>query len=123
MADFGGTVSLVKMAPAFGGHPGALVVKIALSAATYGSGDVNLSGIAGKITQRQNGIRPADLYAAGIMTEGNEGYMVDFTRAATPTWAAVGALTLRTATGTEETGTETITVYITFTLFGRTNIV
>lgn len=117
MADFQGTVSLVKMNPAFGGHPGILTVKIALDAATFGNGDVNLSTIQGAITQKQAGIKPADLYLAGVITEGNEGYMVDFARAAAPAWANVGALTIRTATGTEETGTETLTVYLNFFIY------
>lgn len=108
MADFAGTVSLVSHIAPFGGHAGSTVVKIALAAATYGSGDVNLSGIAGKLY----GIKPADIKHVNITVNGDEGYMVNYAPASTPTWAAIGALTLRTDTSTAETGTETVTVYL-----------
>lgn len=108
MADFAGTVTLESdVVPPFAGHPGGFAFQIALAAATYGAGDLNLTAIA----HRLNGIEPKDVKAMTFTVEAAAGYMVNFAPAASPTWANMGALALRTATGTAATGTLTFTLH------------
>lgn len=107
MADFAGTVSKIGGGEApFGNHHGALLFQIALSATTYAGGNLNLSSIA-----IPPGVQPSQLAFFNFTVSASAGYMISFVPNASPTFANLGALHLYTATGTEATGSLTLTVY------------
>lgn len=106
MADFAGTVSKVAAAAPFGGHPGALMFRITLSATSYvSSGTLNLSSIA-----PPPGVTADQVKSIGFAVDAAAGYMITWTPATTPTWSNLGTLRLWTATGVEATGSLTLKV-------------
>jgi hypothetical protein len=113
MADFAGTVAKVSATPPFAGHDGHLVFTITLSATTYVNGNLNISGIANAIA----GIT-ADMVKTINFTVGaaSTAYMVNYLQAASPTFSNLGTLKLYTATGTEATGSLTLTIRATAVL-------
>lgn len=106
MADFAGTLTKVSHNAPFAGHPGAAVFQIALTAATYVNGNLNLSSIVPNLP----GVQAADVKNIVFTVGGTAAYIVNWTPAATPTWSNLGTLKLFTATGTEATGTLTFTI-------------
>ena len=113
MADFSGTVAYVGHKDAFAGHAGFVAFKITLSAATYGGGDLNLSGIAPRF--KGANLTPANVapYLQFRAHSATANYLVNFIPAATPTWANLGTLKLFSATATEASGTLSFVVYAT----------
>lgn len=96
MADFAGTVTLkAGPFPAFANHPGLFAFQIALSAASYVGGNLNLSTIAPML----KGIEPADIAHISFEAGATPGYVPNWTPAATPTWANLGTLKLFVAGG------------------------
>ena len=106
MADFAGTVALVGMDSPHGNHHGVLTFTITLSSTAYAGGNLNLSAIDWPpgVQASQVGFINFTVGAAAA------GYMVSFLPAASPTFANLGTLKLYTATGTEATGSLTLTV-------------
>ena len=113
MADFSGTVAYVGHKDAFAGHAGFVAFNITLSAATYGGGNLNLSGIAAKF--KGANLTPANVapYLQFRAHGTSNNYFVNFIPATTPTWANLGTLKLYSATATEATGTLSFVVYAT----------
>ena len=106
MADFAGVKAKVAVNYPFGGHPGACVFTITLSATTYVNGNLNLSGI-----KLPNVIRPTEFRAILFSIEGSTAaYMPIYTPNTTPTLANLGTLKLFTATGAEASGSLTLVV-------------
>lgn len=106
MADFLGTAAVVSSVAPFGGHAGQLVFTITLSAATYGGGNLNLSGIKWPPNVTADMVKSVHATAGAT----SAAYMVNYLHAATPTFANLGTLKLFTATGAEAAGTVTLTV-------------
>ncbi len=105
MADFAGTITLkAGPIPNFGGHPGMFAFQIALSSTAYVGGNLNLSSIAGQL----HGIDPADIAHMLFEVGATPGYTVNWTPAATPTWANLGTLKLFVASGGVATATSTL---------------
>lgn len=115
MADFLGTAALVDWKNAFSGHPGHLIATITLTAGTYGAGNLNLSSIIGNVPASISA-RPDKIKAVHFHVGGTPAYMVNWTKATTPTWSNLGTLGLFTATGTAATGTLTFVVQVTVIL-------
>ena len=111
MADFAGTPTFVSYRDAFGGHTGEGVFNIALSAATYVGGTLNLSSIASKF--KGSNAQPQNFKFYDFRAHGASGncYFVLFVPNASPTWDDLGTLKLFSATNTEASGTLSFTVY------------
>lgn len=119
MADFAGTVSLkAGPIPAFGGHPGMFAFQIALSSTLYVGGTLNLSSIANKL----HGIDPADIAHMLFEVGATPGYIINWTPAATPTWANFGTLKLFVASGGVATATSTLPAALTEGDFATTEL-
>lgn len=96
MADFAGTIALTNGPfQSFANHPGMFAFTITLSTTAYVGGNLNLTGIDGKL----KGIQPKDIAAIMFDVGATPGYVVNWTRAASPTWANLGTLKLFVAGG------------------------
>lgn len=109
MADFAGTAALVDWKVPFEKHPGHVVATVTLTAATYGSGNLNLSTIASSLPS-QIAAHPEWIQAVMFQVGSTNTYLVNWTKASSPTWSNLGTLALNTATGTAATGTLTFVV-------------
>lgn len=113
MADFAGTVAKVSVTPPFAGHDGHLIFTITLSSTTYVNGNLNISSISTGFA----GITPDQVKTINFTVgAASAGYMVNFLQASTPTFSNLGTLKLYTATGTEATGSLTLTIRATAVL-------
>ena len=106
MADFQGTLALTSFCPAFGGHPGSINFTFTLSAAAYGGGNLNISGISQFLTN----VAPADIQEISFEVGSTAAYSPVWTKATAPTFANLGTLELYTTTSAEASGTLTLTV-------------
>ena len=104
MSVFAGVVAKRGYIAPHGQNIGYINGTITLTGTTYVNGDLDLSAL------DMVGINPENLKGAHFTVGGSTGYMVTWTRAATPVWTALGTLKLYSATGTEATGSLTLTI-------------
>ncbi len=105
MSTFAGTYAKVSLKTPHSGLPGHLIFTITLAATTYVNGDLNLRSFS------IPGHTPAVVKAINFSIGGSTAaYLVLYTPATTPTFAAMGTLKLFTATGAEASGSLSLVV-------------